>query len=92
MASPASLAPPRADGTGSGSTFVERASTAGLTHADLLDRARLSADWRYFPDALGFVLRDEVEWGRVTLDDGVYRLVPDAFDAATVAALRALAL
>jgi hypothetical protein len=79
MASPASLASPRADAT-------------GLTHADLLDRARLSNDWRYFPDALGFVLRDEVAWGRVTVDDGVYRLVPDAFDQGTLRALRALVL
>jgi hypothetical protein len=79
MASPASLAPPRADGT-------------GLTHADLLDRARLSADWRYFPEALGTVLRDEVAWGRVVLDGGVYRLVPEAFDGDVLAGLRALAL
>jgi hypothetical protein len=79
MPSPASLAPPRADAT-------------GLTLADLLDRARLSADWRVFPEALAVVLRDEIEWGRVTLDDGHYRLVPDAFDGATLAALRALVL
>jgi hypothetical protein len=79
MGSPASLAAPRANAT-------------GLTLADLLDRARLSSDWRYFPDALGFVLRDEVEWGRVVLDDGVYRLVPDAFDQGVLTALRALVL
>jgi hypothetical protein len=79
MPSPASLAPPRADAT-------------GLTYADLLDRARLSSDWRYFPEALGFVLRDEVEWGRVVLDGGVYRLVPDAFDSDVLVALRRLAV
>jgi hypothetical protein len=77
MPSPASLAPPRAD---------------GLSYADLLDRARLSTHPATFPDALAVVLRDETQWGRVGLSDGVYRLVPDAFDQGVLAALRSLVL
>jgi hypothetical protein len=85
MASPASLARPRADATDN--------AEPGLTLADLLDRARLSSDVRMFPTVLAAALADEVEWGRVVLDDaGRYWLVPAAFDQGVLTALRALVL
>jgi hypothetical protein len=85
MPSPASLVEPRADATDN--------APPGLSLADLLDRARLSSDVRMFPLALASALADEVERGRVALDDaGRYRLVADAFDQSTLTALRTLAL
>jgi hypothetical protein len=77
MASPASLAPPRAD-------------IAGLTLADLLDRAPPQP--AIMPYAFGVALADEVEWGRVVLDGDRYRLVVSSFDGDVLAALRALVL
>ena len=46
-----------------------------------------------FPLALASALADEVERGRVAVDDaGRYRLVPDAFDGGVLTALRSLVL
>jgi hypothetical protein len=43
------------------------------------------------PYALGVALADEVEWGRVVLDEaGRYRLVADAVEGGVLAALRSL--
>jgi hypothetical protein len=64
-----------------------------LTRPRAGGRARTSTDQGTFPYALARVLGDEVEQGRVALDDaGRYRLVPDAFDHDVLAALRVLVL
>ena len=65
---------------------ARRSTQPGLTLADL--HARTGAQ----PHGLRVALDHEVARGRVALDAGQYRLVPGAFDHATLAALRALAL